>query len=536
MNTITKHPNKSSRRLGAGIVAAIFTVMALIFTVCTSDSSGKDEKSAPPSCQLAQPPAPGQLTQPVDPAAAADTAYDLYIMSMCPFGFTGLANLMDLARAFPQRKWNVWFIGRVESDGKLSSMRGEPEIFDETLWLGVKALYPARYQDFLIRRATPGMPTLDLLRDMRFDVARIRRWAEENGQNELREHYLQSVRVGAAASPTLFINGVRYHGAMGRLGNIVRERCRAVDPQPQFCRDYPDCADDNDCVMPGKIGRCDKSGKRAVCEYRDDVPFKLTVLIADTVMDMPSEWPVIGQIRGMLPGADLNVVKFSSEEGKRLTEKYNPSSLPYFHLDKAVEGAFRFATMRERLEPAADGGYQLRRGMVRANYFPQRPEKPGLVEVYADPLMPNVAQIVNVVLSNPDFAKRVVLRPAVAPPPPPNPREAPVPPALNKLRSEEALRWIVLADEFTTSYHPYLKQYINNPGSTYWFNWLRDIRVDQRRFQNRIDASQPRIESYMEDFAAISAGEPVMIMLNNRTKAAVPNEQELERMLKQIIN
>jgi len=542
MNTPTKTSRKSSRRHRAGIIIAILSFMALILTACQTrtDESGAGKGGAEkdgPVCPLTSPTQSATpFMPPVPPGADADTAYDLYIMSMCPFGFTGLANLMDLARAFPKRKWNVWFIGRVEGDN-LSSMRGEPEIFDEKLWLGVKALYPARYQDFLTRRGTPGKPTEDIIKEMGLDFKRVRRWAEDMGQSELREHYLQSMRLNAQASPTLFINSVRYQGAVGRRGQIVLERCRAVDPQSQFCKDYPECNDDNDCVAQGKLGSCNKSGKRAVCEFRDDVPFTLTVLVADTALDAPPEWPVIGQTRSALPGAKLNIVKFSSEEGKRLVEVHKPLTLPYLHLEKAAEGAFRFASMRERLEPAADGGYQFRRGMVRANFFPQRQEKPGLVELYIDPLMPDIAGVLNIVLSNPDFAKRVAIRPAIVAPPPPNPREPPPSPALNRLRSEEALRWIVLAGDFPNSYHQYLRYYVNNQASSYWFNWLKDIKVDQARFQRQIDAGQPKLDSAREDFQAISAGpgEAVILMLDNRTKVLAPNAQELERQLKRIL-
>jgi hypothetical protein len=94
------------------------------------------------------------------PTPPGKAVYDLNIMSLCPYGITALAEIADLLRAFPESELNLWFIGRVEGN-KLASLRGEPEMLDEALWLGVKALYPARYREFLSRRAAAAteLPT-----------------------------------------------------------------------------------------------------------------------------------------------------------------------------------------------------------------------------------------------------------------------------------------------------------------------------------------------------------------------------------------
>ena len=519
MNTQTKH---SGVTLCRSLAAVVFAFMALALMACSS--GGADEKADAAAGGETAP-----LVPPIQLIAGADTLYDLYIMSMCPYGFSGLSDLMDLTRAFPQRKWNVWFIGRVNGD-RISSLRGEPEIFDETLWLGVKALYPSRYHDFLKRRAEPGKPTLDLLKEMKFDVEKVRQWADNHGRDTLRQHYTRGNDLNVNASPSLFINNNRYNGRVGG-GWLVRDRCRAADPVPQLCKDYPECSEDTDCQMRGKLGKCakttEKGKERAVCEYRDDVPFTLTVLVADSAMDSP-EGQIIGWVERMLPGVKVNNVKFSTEDGKRLMGVHNPSALPFFHFEKAVEGAYQFSSVLERLEAAADGGYQLGSGAARTNYFTQRQEKPGLIELYADPLMPNVGQMINVVLSSPDFAGRVTLRPATLT----NQRE---PPALDRLRMEEALRWIVLADEFPGGYNAYLKRYAENPASSFWVSWLKDANVNQDRFLRSTGAGQAKMASYRADFAAITSGEPAMLMINNRTKVQVANERELERALRSVI-
>jgi len=530
----TQNGKKAFNRKHA--VAIVFTyailVSVIIFLVLKDRGVWQCALNEPPAPAAPAVSAPVTVTAPIvttppeppKPLNDEDIVYDLYIMSLCPFGFNGLAELMDITRAFPKRQWNVWFLGRVEG-GRISSMRGEPEIYDETLWLGVKALYPDRYHEFLKRRAQPKPSTEELLRDMKFDFGKIRRWADEKGRDELRQHYVRSQRVGVNASPTLFINGTRYDGGHIIWGRFVRSECRAADPMPEFCKEYSECHDDSDCVMKGKLGRCLKpENARATCEYRDDVPFTLTVLVADTAMDTP-EQVTIDRIEGTLPGARLNIVKFSSDEGRQLMAQHNPSALPFFHLEKAAERAFRFGAMRATLEDA-DGGFRLRKGAVRENFFPQRREKPGTVELYADPLAPNIGAVINVVRSNPELAKRVVMRPIIIK----DPREQDTS-AANRLRAEEALRWLVLADEFKQSFHPYLERYASNPASSYWFNWLKPIRVNQANFLRQIDANRDRAGAHWEDLAGVLSNEPMMVMINNRTKVTVPNEHELERIL-----
>jgi hypothetical protein len=464
--------------------------------------------------------------------------YDLYIMSMCPFGIRALGELIELIRAFPQREWNVWFIGTVEG-GLLSSLRGEEEVFDEKLWLGVKELYPFRYHEFLFLRAATPMQVLttSLLEEMGFNVGRVRHWAEEMGADALRRHYIRSMSLNVEASPTLFVNNNRHDKPIGG-GRLVRDECRAANPAPHFCSDYPECFENSDCLQTGKLGRCvtteDGTRTRAVCEFRDDVEFVLTVLIADSAMNNP-EKVIIGAAEELLPGTRANIVKFSSEEGQRLMARYRPATLPFFHFDKKVADAYRFPTISETLERVQcrnDGtvtGYTFREGVVAENYFPLREEIPGLIAIYADPLMPDINRVINVLLTNPDLARRTVLKPAVSTDPRGNSREV-----QDRLRNEEALRWLVIAAEFPRRYLPYLAKYAENPASSYWFNWLRPVGIKPKRLMARIDANQAIIDRYWEDFAQISHGEPMIIMINNRLKIAVSNERELERMLKSI--
>jgi len=454
----------------------------------------------------------------------SNRVYDLYIMSLCPYGVRALGDMAELIRAFPQREWNVWFIGRAEGD-QLSSLRGEPEIFDEKLWLGVKALYPYRYHEFLFLRASSKASTEELLNEMGLNVGKIRHWAEDIGPSELRQHYIRSTGLNVNASPTLYVNNNLYNKRIGG-GRLVREECNAVAVKPEFCHEYPECFDDGDCHAVGKIGRCVSSaGTRAVCKFTKDAAFALKVLVADSALDNPEE-PVIEAIVEMLPGAQLKVVRFSSEGGKRAMSLYSPAALPFFYLEKNVEKAARFSSVSKMLEKLSDGGYTIKKGGVKENYFPSRTEKPGVIEIYADPMLHDIGKVINLLISNPDLAKRVVLRPIITKDP-----RADGLSIQERLRNEEALRWIVIANEFPKKYHAYLEAYGENVASSYWFRWLRGIGINQRRLLKLVDINRPKLATYWDEFSQVTTGEPVMVLINNRLKVTPSGEMDLVRIL-----
>ncbi|MDR2693366.1 MAG: hypothetical protein LBB74_04030 [Chitinispirillales bacterium] len=442
--------------------------------------------------------------------------------------------MAELIRAFPRLEWNVRFIGTADGN-RLASLRGEPEMLDEKLWLAVNALFPLRYREFLFLRAASQAPTAKLLEEMGLDTGKIRLWVSDFGQSELRLHYLRSTQLNINASPTLFVNNSAY-GKRIIGGRLVREECGAAETKPPFCGKYPVCFDDGDCRATGKLGKCVKGDSgRTVCEFRNDVSFKLTALIADSAMSSP-EKQVIETMKDILPGAQVRIVKFSSGEGKKLMAKHAPETLPFIHFEKRAEGAFRFSAIKGNLEEnktpeGKSDGFRYRKSAIKENFFPLRKEKPGVIALYADPMRSDAGKAINAILSDPAAEKRVIIRPLILN----NPGESPAAVAMDKHRAEEALRWLVLAEEFPKQYHQYLKRYAEDPASTYWFTWLAPIGIDHENFLRRIEANRLKINQYRENTAAIqSPGEAVIMLINNRIKVAVSNETELESALTRI--
>ncbi|MDR0306757.1 MAG: hypothetical protein LBI42_07960 [Chitinispirillales bacterium] len=457
--------------------------------------------------------------------------YDLYIMSMCPHSAGALKDLTEIARAFPRREWNVWFIGSVNNEGKLSSTRGEEEIFDEILWLSVKALYPSRYLEFLSMKAASNTPTLNVIERMGLDLKKIRSWTEDMGESELARHYQRSMRLNIHGSPTLYINNNERRNGIGG-GKLVRDECRREEEKPALCASHPECVEDIDCKTKGKLGKCVKTNEktRAVCEFRDDAAFTLTVLTADSAWDTP-EKGVINAVEDVLPGVQVETVLLSSEKGRRLMQKYAPRSLPFFHFEKSAANASNFAATVGNALAAVEDGFLFRDGAVPKNYFPQRAENLGSLEFYVDPVMPDGAKIINTILSNPKLAERITVKPIIFKDPTLGNLHTE-----EKMRTEEALRWFVLSRHFPKSYPDYLKIYSENGATSFWFNWLDKIGVNQKRFMTSLETGRTAFFGYWEDISQISGNEPVVLMVDNRIKVKIAGIMDFERILRTIEN
>ncbi|MDR3011712.1 MAG: hypothetical protein LBU70_00660 [Chitinispirillales bacterium] len=470
-------------------------------------------------------------TNTANAANSEKRVYELYISSQCSRGMEALKDLAEVIRAFPLRKWDVRFIGKASGD-TLTAAGGEAEILDNTLWLGVKELYPFRYHEFLFLRAHSPLPTEKLLVEMDLDLPRIKYWADDIGPSELRKHYLKSMELDVSTSPTLFVNGRLRDRPLGGL-RLLRDKCRAVDPEPPACGEYPECYEDYHCQAPKKLGRCiqGEGVELAFCEFRDDVSFALTVLVATSTQGPENN--LIATMEEMLPGAQVSVVYHFTDEGKNLLEKYMPQALPFFHFEQNVENAYRFLLLSDMIEPVEAGGFTLKKRIVRENYFPQRKEKSGLIELYADPLMPDIGKVINILLKTPGIAGRVALRPALPHLYHDDDRET-----ADSLREEEALKWLVLSSDFPKRYPAYLKKYARYPGSSDWLNWFgfRKIRVNRKNLVRRIEAGRPAFSDYIEDFSRVTAGESMMILVDNRWKIEVRDEEvELVRILELLL-
>lgn len=452
------------------------------------------------------------------------TSIDLYIMSLCPYGLQAVGDLAQFLAAFPDAQWNVWFIGDVKGE-KLNSLRGEQEVKDEMLWLGVKALHPSRYAEFIFRKASGQKATSAVIREMGLNREKIDSWVEKEGYDALKRHYIRSNRLNVDASPTVYVNNVLYEKSIGN-GRLVWEECTKKAGEPAVCDSVPECLDDSDCRKEGKLGSCEQTegAQRAKCVFRDDAQFTLTVLVADSTLNNPEE-DVLSATVDMLPGAQVEKVSLSSSKGGEILDRYKPQALPFFIFDKEVAQAQNFSSMENVLQKR-ENCFVFKEGAVEANYYPFRPEISGSVELLVDPLMSDVGRVLEMVLGQNGVASRVTVRPLLLK----EPSESSFS-ALDKMRREEGMRWLLLSREYPDSFQKYLTLFSRDPATSFWFLWLEEIGVQREDFFKKAEEGWSLIDEHWKKIRTLSLNDPVVLLVDNRMTVSVSGESEFQKYL-----
>ncbi|MDD5676284.1 MAG: hypothetical protein PHC61_19080, partial [Chitinivibrionales bacterium] len=288
--------------------------------------------------------------QSVQTPARSDN-FDLYIMSQCPYGLPALQEMVQLQKRAADAKVSVWFIGSVGADSLPTSLHGENEISDELLWLGLQALYPARWNEFLDRRSRSiAVSTGSIFDSMVVDKKRIERWVARNGPAALREHYRRSTRLGITASPTLLWNNRPFDREITRA-RVGFQLCQSGARPGVWCDSLPQCFEDGDCSKPGKTGLC----KQAQCLFFDAHPFTFTTLVAESTVLHPEE-EFARTTRQLFPAARFETVYAGSKSGQKLLQQFSPAALPWYSFEKTVDRETNFSKIQSGVK-AQNGHY-----------------------------------------------------------------------------------------------------------------------------------------------------------------------------------
>ncbi|MGA2506716.1 MAG: hypothetical protein ABSF80_04490 [Chitinispirillaceae bacterium] len=482
----------------------------------------------------------------VGPAGGADSAvgsviraagevrtravYDLYIMGQCPYGCTALREFIGFVKKFPDVEWNVWFIGSVipGTDDSLSSLHGSEELNDEMTSLAVKTLYPDRWLPFLAAWSAEGGATRSVMKTLRLDTTAVAAWVRTSGRQALADHFRRSMRLNISASPTLLINNAVFEKAI-ESGPLARAHCLLLRKSakgmalPAYCDSLPDCFDDNDCRKKGMTGQCLQSGK---CGFTPDAPFPFTALVADSTVQHP-ERTVIATTEELFPNVATETVTLNSAKGRMMMKTYDPPSLPFYLFGDGIARAHNFSRIESGLKRVA-GGFVFKDGITPKNYFPQRRKSPHALELFIDPLFAGAAQVIRAVCSDTLFAKKVRIAPVIYA----DPKTTAGTPAIDeKIRREEALRWLVLDTLYHDSFLRYISQCARDPGSSYWFINLSTIGIAQDVFIEQISAQADRLFDHWRLLDGLGIRDPIALLIENREVVVIKNEAEFASVL-----
>jgi hypothetical protein len=447
------------------------------------------------------------------------SVYDLYIMSQCPYGLEALAEFTTFIKKLPDINYSIWFIGDVENDTSLSSLHGAEEVKDEMIWLAVKELFPEKYLSFLSIRATSNKPTESLLKTMKISMESIDKWIKQNGKTYLAGHYIRSSRLNIKASPTLLINNKPFE-KMISSGRLAKMQCGSTGLTGKICDTLPECFDQSDCKMKGKVGLC----VQKKCTYTDAVQFKFTVLLADSSKQHPEE-SIISTTEELFAGAKIDKILFSSNEGKNIIKSYNPDALPFYIFDKEVNQAVNYDQIESGIFEK-NNSFVFKKGITRANYFYKRKLEKDKIVLFIDPFFKGITNIFASIFSDSLLAEKIVIAPVFYS----NPQND-LWGTEESFRQEEALRWLVMNKYFNGAQKQYLKEYGKIPGNSYWFTILQKINIPADTFVSQLRANSDIIQKQWELLDELTIKEPVVIFLNNQEILGVNSERELIQFL-----
>jgi glutaredoxin len=227
---------------GKWTIAAIIGIFAILIVILAIITLG-----SPPGKTTAadvRTPVPTQT-----PEKSARPVVDLYVMSFCPYGTqaeTVMRPVVDLLGA--KTDISVRYITTVKGAtvDSIDSLHGPAEAKEDLLQLCIMKSDPEKYWDYLKAFNNQCYPVwqntsrLDSCRKnvtlvLGIDLPKIEACATgAEGLTLVEMDAAESSAIGASASPTLFINGVKYAGA--RTPEAFKQAiCRSFDAAPSEC-------------------------------------------------------------------------------------------------------------------------------------------------------------------------------------------------------------------------------------------------------------------------------------------------------------
>ncbi len=463
------------------------------------------------------------------PATAAKTVLDLYIMSQCPYGCAALKQFVSFVTTFPGVEWHVWFIGSVSMDGSMSSLHGPDEVNDELWWLAVASEYPDAWLEFLKARSySADTKSETVIRSMGLDIPKLQAWIARKGRAELAQQYTRSMRMGINASPTLLVNNSPFTPDITkpRLAKLV---CGTKEGVNAYCDSLPECFSDQDCKKPGKTGACVvKERNKASCVFTDAVRFTLTTVVPDSSFSHP-EGSVLSGMRDQFPGVTVDTVRAGSDRGRALIAAFNPSFLPLFVFDTVMAKAPSYRAMAAALMPEK-GKFVFRPGMVKPSYFYKRKFEAKSLELFADPVFPGSREAIGIVVAAAKKDPGITILPLVY-----GPSDSVGDPAEESLRTEEALRWLVIQRFYPALFNRYLALFSRRTTMSYWFTDCKSLGINIDRFVEQVQKNGELLDDHLREVVGLGMKEPIEVLVDNREVVAVKNQKELYEIIAQVV-
>lgn len=286
-------------------------------------------------------------TTPKGEAVDNPLAVELYVMSQCPYGVQAEDTMFPAIQEIGEENFDLQidYIVTPLGDGKFNSLHGQAETDGDIRQLCAREQDETKFLDYVLcmnenPQAIPGNWE-SCANKFGLDTDAIDTcFNEQEGIDLLTSSAANSQNAQASGSPTIIIDGARYSGGRG-LNDFKRAFCNAFDGErPAACSDIPE---------PTK--------------------FDVVVLNDNRCADcQAAQTSLVGQLKGLFPGMQVQTVDYMSDEGKALYASTNVEFLPAFLFTDGVSKDENYDKVQPYLQPAGDYTTLL----VGANFDPTR--------------------------------------------------------------------------------------------------------------------------------------------------------------------
>jgi len=275
---------------------------------------------------------------------SAEVVLDMYVMSQCPYGAQAENEAIKAVKRFGDDvEYNIHFIVNSQGEG-FRSLHGQAEVDENMRQVCIQELNPDIYYDYLLcfneNYKDAESQHSKCADQVGIDKEAIFTCVSDRGVELLKASEAETAKVGAGASPTIYLNGESYSGGRSEM-EFARAICEIFDYEHEGCANIP-----------------------------KPVPMKVIVLTDDECPNCDTS-RIVSVSKQLFPGASFEYVDVDSKDGKKLVEEHSLVYLPAYIFESKIEETNTWKTNTQVIGAfviSADG-YRLRDSVTGASWF-----------------------------------------------------------------------------------------------------------------------------------------------------------------------